>query len=553
MHRMTRQVETAEIMAPFAGESVTVGEDRATLESKNGARYVRLDLSDGRRLVYRVTRVLGGHHREDFVGVPVTSAAADARSDEGDEWVLPVSYLIEKKRVRYKGYSVMVKARDHLAAGPIWNRTCPFCHNTVPLLSTLLASLAGPRPPHYQGEMVDALLPDDRRASYRVTDPAALDRALAREVARLDRPLEGSGPSAVRSAIEATRDGFTGAKLIEVGIGCEACHGGCREHVRDPTVLPSLVARAPYLRVEAAEGGKPLTKADQEERECARCHQVLFSRYPWTWEGGRRSGSPGGSHINSGEARDMLLGGCRGALRCTACHDPHASDEAKHLEDLATPAGNEVCLSCHEALRPAGALRRHSHHDPAGAAGACLSCHMPKKNMALTGRLTRYHRVGSPTDPARVLLDRPIECAVCHVDKSVESLVRTMEGWWNRSYSRDVLRSLYGDLGQPALVATLRLGKPHEKAVALSLLGRARDRDAAPLFAAELANEYPLVREYAADALRSTLGDACDIDLSQGGESLREALARCSGAAGFDVAPKRAVGRPDHGDAPAED
>ena len=42
---------------------------------------------------------------------------------------------------------------------------------------------------------------------------------------------------------------------------------------------------------------------------CARCHQVLFTQYPWTWEGeNRKSGHPGGAHINSGEARDLLHG-----------------------------------------------------------------------------------------------------------------------------------------------------------------------------------------------------------------------------------------------------
>ena len=61
---------------------------------------------------------------------------------------------------------------------------------------------------------------------------------------------------------------------------------------------------------------------------CARCHQVLFSRYPYTWEGGRRTDQPGGSHITSGEGRDFLLSKCSQGLACTSCHDPHGADQA---------------------------------------------------------------------------------------------------------------------------------------------------------------------------------------------------------------------------------
>jgi len=538
MHRMTRSIEGARVAAPFQGESLRLGGDRATLEMHRGARFVRVDSDALRPSLFRVTRVLGGRHREDFVGVQVATEEDEATSPRGDELVLPVSYLIEKKRLRYKGYSVMVRERPRLAAGPVWNRTCAFCHNTVPLLSTLLGALAGPRASRYQGEVVDRLLPEAATFRYDVTDEGALDAALSREIVRL-----GAVPPAVRSAglvrhaLEITRDRFDGSKLLEVGIGCEACHGGCREHVDTPTVHPSLVPRAPYLQVRtgAPDDAPASASSDAETHACARCHQVLFSRYPWTWEGGRRNAMPGGSHISSGEARDLLLGGCRGALKCTACHDPHSADETLHLAALATVAGNTVCLSCHGALASKEALRAHAHHDPEGAGGACIACHMARKNMSLDGGLSRYHRIGSPSDPQRVLNDRPLECALCHVDKTVEQLAGTMERWWSKAYDRDALRSSYGDLGDNALRATLRRGKPHERAVAMFVLGTARDRLAAPLFGLELFDEYPLVRQYAADALRATFGDSCDVDVSQDRATLAEAISRCSRAAGVPI------------------
>jgi predicted CXXCH cytochrome family protein len=544
MHRMTRNVTDTTIAAPFQGESLSLGDDRAILETRAGGRFVRLERKDMAPLLYRVTRVLGGHHREDFVGVRVARYEDAPAFADDDELVLPVSYLIEKKRLRYKGYSVMVRERPHLEAGPVWNRTCPFCHNTVPLLSMLFGALAGPKAPHYQGEVVDALLPDDRAFRYEAVDEAGLKAAVSREVTRLGGAAPtGSLSSVLLSAIDTTRRRFVGKDLLEVGIGCESCHGGSREHVADPSVHPSLLPRAPYLAVREGAGA-PASAADVETHACARCHQVLFSRYPWTWEGGRRHGTPGGSHINSGEARDLLLGGCQGALTCTACHDPHAPDDPERLALLQTPRGNDVCLGCHGALRSKEALRAHAHHDPDGAGGACLACHMPKKNMSLEGRLTRYHRIGSPTEPARVLNDRPIECALCHADKSVESLVSTMERWWGRRYDRETLRASYGDLSANALRATLRRGKPHERAVALATLGAAHDRASLPLFQSELKDEYPLLRDFAVEALRATVGPACDLHLERDRPTRDAEAAACAAAAGLPVGAATATPRP---------
>jgi len=126
---------------------------------------------------------------------------------------------------------------------------------------------------------------------------------------------------------------------------------------------------------------------------------------------------------------------------------------------------------------------------------------MARKNMGLDGTLTRYHRIGRPTDPARVLGDRPLECALCHVDRSVANLADTMEKWWRVRYPRQRLVELYGSLDANVVRATLERGKAHEQAVAIALLGEARASEAAPLIAQQLQNEYPLVRQWAQKAL----------------------------------------------------
>ncbi|MGH7295281.1 MAG: hypothetical protein ACRELB_10120, partial [Polyangiaceae bacterium] len=313
MHRMTRGADGApaadvEVRAPFDGTRWPFEDDTAVLFQRDGARFVRVEHDGGAApRTYRVTRVVGGRTREDFVGVDVATG--------GPEVVLPVSYVFATHALRYKGYSVMVHERSGLRAGPVWSRSCIFCHNTIPEVDRLLGALAGPGAHPYQGEQVDRWLPAERRARARVVDDAAFDGVVGAEIAFLhDAPLApGLAPRDVaRRGIASIRAGFDGSDLVEEGIGCEACHGGSRQHAHDPETHPTFVPVAPWLDV-----GTPAGPAQAINRACARCHQVLFSRYPFTWEGGRRDAMPGGSHINSGEARDFLLGGCSSAMACT--------------------------------------------------------------------------------------------------------------------------------------------------------------------------------------------------------------------------------------------
>jgi hypothetical protein len=138
--------------------------------------------------------------------------------------------------------------------------------------------------------------------------------------------------------------------------------------------------------------------------------------------------------------------------------------------------------------------------------------------------------------------DRPLECALCHGEKTVATLVDTMESWWGHRYDRGKLAALYGDLNQGSLLAALRQGKPHEKAVALGLAGTANEPatdkgEWVALAAAELQDPYPLVRYYADDALARMLGTPSPLDLHGDPDSLMRAASLWLHSAGYPAVP----------------
>jgi hypothetical protein len=231
MHNMTRLPARAAVQAPFDGSVFRFKGDWARLEQQGAERFMQVGPTR-----YRVTKVIGGRTREDFAGV-------DLAGDPKEEVILPVSFLLGSKTFRYKGYSVMVQERPGLRTSAVWNKSCLLCHNTSPYLVTLLGAMAGPAAPAYQGEIVDAALPADRRWSVDVTDEGAMRRAVREEIG--DVPDSGSRRAFLHRAIARTRAELGQDRLVEIGIGCEACHGGSRAHVGNPQVLPVFEPRAP--------------------------------------------------------------------------------------------------------------------------------------------------------------------------------------------------------------------------------------------------------------------------------------------------------------------
>jgi hypothetical protein len=499
MRNMTRDAATAKIQAPFDGATLRIGGETCTMEMFEGQRTMQVvDKAGSHR--FRITKVVGGRYREDFVGVEMTGG-------DGLEHVLPATFVFSSRTWRYKGYSVMIKERPVLSWRGLWAQECIGCHNTLPQSSMLFDDLYGPTLPPYQGKMSDRVLPASRSWTASIRDNLGLAHALSDEIRYLgDTPPDGDANALLPAAAKTYEKKLDGSHLVELGIGCEACHNGAKDHAANPAVKPTFEQKTPLFSVSPPHG-ETGTKVQWINHTCAKCHTVLFTQYPFTWEDGlRRKGMPGGSSTTSGEGRDYQLGGCASQMACTTCHDPHTEDPKDKLEAMATQAGDHICEQCHTSFNS----EKHTHHKTVG----CIGCHMPKKNMGLDYVLDRYHRIGSPTETRRVVGDRPLECALCHVDQSVEQVVSTMESWWGKKYDREALKKLYGaDLNVNVLRATLNLGKPHEQAAAIITLGDAKQKDAIEALEPMLWHEYPLVRYFAQRALQNITGDPVAVDV----------------------------------------
>ena len=68
MRNMTRDAATATIRAPFDGATLKVGGDTATMEMDGATRVMRL-ATPLKTTRFRVTKVVGGRYREDFVEI----------------------------------------------------------------------------------------------------------------------------------------------------------------------------------------------------------------------------------------------------------------------------------------------------------------------------------------------------------------------------------------------------------------------------------------------------------------------------------------------------
>ncbi len=251
---------------------------------------------------------------------------------------------------------------------------------------------------------------------------------------------------------------FTGfmsrEKRVDIGIGCESCHGPASEHIKDPD-----------SSVYKASTSDPI----RQNEVCLQCHMrnrdkrledhnisTIYADardYPFGYEAGKAlnqykmiapfvlgyetkefyaNGAAKKNRTQGNEFVHSIKG--RHGITCINCHNPHT------LEPTAeNNSGNALCMRCHSFGSIIGphqqSLTQHTHHKADSKGSLCVECHMPK-----TGRHTgkspltvRSHLFGFTTPAETLKYNMPLEtnaCYACHRhDRDMKTLQEDLQQW----------------------------------------------------------------------------------------------------------------------------
>jgi len=393
LHRsMNAVASSAAVVGDFDDAELHYGGGHARFTHEDEQFFVDLDDGRGTERRFAVTRTIGSHYIQEYVGRQVRGPEPPGDPIYQTEVRLPFGYWRRKSgwfhQQYYDSWFGPEYADDELAIDPFapdlesWEPRCPWCHNTYAFDLRLFRSQG----PLHMGNGIERFF--------------ALEHVSEGVDARADSARRGQLPL---------------DELVTIGISCESCHLGGRQHAEDEREMhfgpehPDLRASADAPGLVAGRRSPQLVNA-----LCAQCHSAPSPRYPH-----------GGAHRNSSEALDLEQSACAG-ISCIDCHDPHVrgTKPKERARQLA------ACTTCHGSLRSDAAARAHSRHELADA--SCLDCHMPAVVQGFSG-VIRTHRIGRALEPSMVEAGQPNACNLCHLERSVAWAAQQLAVYWGRS------------------------------------------------------------------------------------------------------------------------
>lgn len=308
-----------------------------------------------------------------------------------------------------------------------------------------------------------------------------------------------------------------------LGVDCESCHGPGAAHLA--------------FRETAASGRDPILDFGALSREralmaCLRCHMeaedvepgfevgadVLEFRTPTLLTDPERVDPYARPVELIYDGVPFLASRCatEGALTCLTCHDPHGSEHPSQLRR--PPTDDTTCTTCHTEIGQDP--RAHTHHDPAGAGGRCVACHMPWLTIERGHGVVADHSISTPAFDLAGDRLAANACVQCHADqdgRKEADLRAAFAAWWPEARPRPAWGPVLGAARQdpagplePLKALARAAGAPSvARASAVDLLAR-RAKEAAFELLALARDPDSLVRRRAVAALSGLVGEAAD-------------------------------------------
>lgn len=463
------------VRGDFSGrESISYMGGKGTFEKVQGKYLMKLERPPVRR-VYEIHQTIGSRFYQYYVGTLKEGPEPKDHHFYQKDHVLPFGYWLERKEwvpVVHIGPEQPDKERADPFQPPEKGRhyaeyasSCNHCHTTFSMGDMLV------RRPQQTAEHAPF--------SMNWSVKSYLDQARPEESREMERLLEKSAqPGLTTASWEAPK------YASSLGISCEACHLGSKEHVESRgKTPPAFIPSSPFLNFESHSKPNKGRTHDNINWACGRCHT-----------GNRPSYAAGMSTWNSVEFADAMKGSCYSQLKCTDCHDPHKPTGPKWVS---TPKKDDaVCLKCHEAFREPEKRSAHTHH-PAGTEGdRCLNCHMPKINEGLN-EVVRTHMIYSPTRKEMIHENQPNACNLCHTEKPIDWTLDKLKSWYGKTYEDWMIGLKYPNRNGPTALGWLASENPAVRLVAADALLKAKSANPTPEILSALDDPYLINRQFA--------------------------------------------------------
>jgi Cytochrome c554 and c-prime len=488
--RMNSRVEDIPVRGDFADRRISYLDGEITFTKVGESFRIRLERGKIQR-EYVVDQTVGSRYFQYYVGKQLSGPEPSNHPLYSDSHVIPFGYWIDRNEwvpiVHVHDDAEDSKRHDpylprpfpdtdkdpHVYAGKtrdLYRAQCNYCHTTFPLGDMFVrhVELLGKHIP----VQLDLSLPEYIRSRRPDLWPAS---GSSRDLS-LD---------AYNRLLKEFRYSDAREHAATLGISCEACHLGAKEHAQGTLKKPKFFPNAPDLGVRVGRGAQYDTERTHHNVNwiCGRCHT-----------GGRPLYAAGMSVWNSTEFDDAARGRCYTKLTCVHCHDPH---EAIGHSWSKTPLEDDaICLSCHTSLQPEQERRAHTHHTLEGEGSRCMNCHMPRINEGLQ-EVVRTHTIFSPTHRAMIESNQMNACNQCHVEQPIDWTLKHLKEWYGATYDRNKIAVSSPDVKAPAAINWLRGTNENVRLVAADALARANATWALPDLLQALDDPFLLNRQFA--------------------------------------------------------